>query len=113
MAAVGALVVSAHDARSQIISTGNLYQDAAPNFQNANFNDGNSQEGNQIVFAGSATADLVTSFSFQFDFLNSSGNVTGTPNGGEMADVTFYANDGTPVNGYQPVKKEGFFAPDS
>jgi len=94
MAAAGALVVLAHTARSQFISTGNLYQDAAPNFQNANFNNGNGQEGNQIILAGSAAYDLITSFSFQFDYTGSLASPDAS------AEVLFYANDGASYNGY-------------
>jgi hypothetical protein len=95
MAAAGALVFLAHDARSQLlVGTGNLYQNAAPNFQNANFNNGNGQEGNQIILAGTAASDLITSFSFQFDYTGSLASPDAS------ADVRFYANDGTPYNGY-------------
>jgi hypothetical protein len=93
LAAAGALVVLAHNAQSQI-GTGNLYQDAAPNFQNANYNAGNSEEGNQIILAGSGAYDLITSFSFQFDYTGSLASPDAS------ADVRFYENNGTPVNGY-------------
>jgi hypothetical protein len=94
MAAAGAIVVLAHNAQGQLIATGNLYQNAAPNYQFANFNNGNSEEGNQIILAGSAPSDLITSFSFQFDYTGS----LSSPNA--SADVKFYANNGAPVNGY-------------
>jgi hypothetical protein len=88
MATLGALVVLAHNAQSQLIATGNLYQDAAPGFQFENYNNGNNTEGNQIVLAGSAASDLVTSFSFQYDYAGSSLIPAAT------ADVFFYENNG-------------------
>jgi hypothetical protein len=94
MTAVGTIFFLAGNAESQLVATGNLYQNAAPNYQSANFNNANSEEGNQIVLAGASAFDLITSFSFQFDYTGS----LGSPNA--SADVKFYENNGAPVNGY-------------
>jgi len=95
LVASGTLLAFAQNAHSQLVATGNLYQNAAPGSQNAVYNDGNSEEGNQIVLAGTATSDIITSFSFQYDY---SSRLQSLPLG--MADVRFYANDGAPVAGY-------------
>jgi len=91
----GALAVFVQNAQSitPVIGTGNLYQNSTT-YQSVNFNNGNNEAGNEVVLAGASSSDLITSFSFQFDFVNSSGGTTGTPAGGEMADVRFYQNNG-------------------
>jgi hypothetical protein len=95
LATAGTAVVLAQNGQSgQLIATGNLYQDAAPNYTFVNYDAGNSEEGNQVILAGSAAFDLITSFSFQFNYSGS------LPVASAMADVKFYANNGTPVNGY-------------
>jgi hypothetical protein len=92
--AVASLAFLAQNAQSQI-GTGNLYQDSTTT-QNGNFNNGNNTEGNEISLAGTATHDLITSFSFQYDFTGA-----GTPNPNAVtADVQFFANTGAPVSGY-------------
>jgi len=73
-----------------------LYQDNTGN-QNANFNYGNGSAGNEVILAGSAAADLVTSISFQFDL---EGNGTTAPSGTEALELTLYKNDGALVSGY-------------
>jgi hypothetical protein len=99
--AAGALTVLAQNAQSQNITTGNLYQDSSASaYQYGNLNYGNGSAGNQIILSGTGPNDKITSFSFQFDYLNPSGGITGTPAGGETVDVTFYKNNGTPYNGY-------------
>jgi len=94
MVAVGAFAVLSQNAQSQygpLINTGNLYQNST-SFQNGNINLGNAQLGNEITLAGSATSDLITSFSYQYDFIGTAGGAT--PNGNETATVTFYQNNG-------------------
>jgi hypothetical protein len=91
--AAGVFAFLAQNAQSQLIGTGNLYQDSTTT-QNGNFNNGNNTEGNEVVLAGTAASDLITSFSFQFDY-------TGTGNPSAVtADVQFFANTGGAVSGY-------------
>jgi hypothetical protein len=95
VAVAGALLVFARNAQSQL-GIGNLYQNDSTFYNSYNY--GNSEAGNQIILAGPAIAEI-NAFSFQFDFLNSMGGLTGNPSAA-MADVKFYENNGTPVNGY-------------
>jgi hypothetical protein len=76
-----------------------LYSDTNT-FQNAYFTNGNHTEGNEVVLAGQASIDLITNFTFQYDFTGPGGITTGTSIGGETADLRFYANYGSPVIGY-------------
>jgi hypothetical protein len=95
--AVGAIALLAQNGQSQTV-----YNNTTT--FTGDFNYGNNQAGNQVILAGSVNGDDVTSFAFQYDFLNSSGGTTGTPVGGETATLTFYQNYGpssaTKVSGY-------------
>jgi len=68
------------------------------------FNYGNNQAGNEVILSGSTAGDEITSFAFQYDFLNSALSTTGSPGGTETATLTFYNNWGptgaTKVSGY-------------
>lgn len=93
-ALVATTLVLGQSAKSQLVATGNLYQDSLPpatyegNFNNVS----GGSEGNQIILAGSSPADLITSFSFQFDY--------GASSPGATADVEFFANNGPLIDGY-------------
>jgi hypothetical protein len=87
--AVGAVVLLAQNAHSQ----GVVYNNTTT-YQNANFDFGSGiSVGNEVVLAGTATSDTISSFSFQFD-------LTGTAafTGSEDVDVVFYQNNGSLVN---------------
>jgi hypothetical protein len=88
MAAVGALVVLAQSAQSQV-----LYDNTTGNTgYNLNFA---GSAGNEVDLAGPSSANyLITGFIFQYDFVG-----TGTPTG--SVDLSFYRNDGFPqYHGY-------------
>jgi hypothetical protein len=104
-AAAGALIVFAQNAHSQWVFTGNAYQNSTTSL-NANYNfangPGTTEAGNEVVLAGSATSDFISSFAFQYD-LGGPGSTAGV-----TADLKFYANNGTPTAstaGYPPPGK--------
>lgn len=85
--AVGAITLLAQSSQGQVYSTGT-------NFTGV-FNYGTtlagSIAGNEIV-AGPTTGEEITSFTFQYDLLNSTGGTTGSPLGGETATLQFWNN---------------------
>jgi len=94
---VGAVILLVQNAQSQVI----VYDNGTQSAYNGNFNFNNATAGNQINLAGSATSDYISSFTFQFDLINSGANpFAGTPDGQEAVDLSFYANTGAPVSGY-------------
>jgi len=98
--AVGAVILLAQNAQSQI-----LYSNALGYNGNFNYNNANPAQaasaGNEVVLAGSALSDVITSFEVQFDLINSGANpLLGAPTGNEELEVNFYKNDGSLVSGY-------------
>jgi len=86
LAAAGALAVLAQNAQSSI-----LYNNTSGN-QGVNFNY-SGQAGNEVVLAGSATHDLVTGLSFQYD-------LSGTGTASADMVLNLWANNGPLVSGY-------------
>ena len=110
IAGVASVLAQSAYSNQPVIGTGNLYQNST-SYENAAFNyatatTGGGEAGNEIVLAGSSANYLITSFSFQYDFLGAGYSTTsyGTGNtAGVTADVKFYANNGSPpVSGYAP-----------
>jgi len=105
--AVGAIALLAQNAQSQSVVYNNTTTFTG------DFNYGNNQAGNEVILAGSTSGDEITSFAFQYDFLNSSGTTAGTPAGGETASLTFYQNWGTAsstkFNGYTVPQTPALF----
>jgi hypothetical protein len=106
--AVGAITLLAQNGQSQTTTYNNTTGNTSTDF---NFN--NAQAGNEIIQAGFATGDDITSFAFQYDFLNSTLGTTGTPAGGETATLSFYNNWGptgaTKVSGYTVPQSPALF----
>jgi hypothetical protein len=93
--AVGAVVLLAQNAQSQTT----VYNNTAG--YNANFNYNNAAAGNEVVLAGSAPSDYISSFAVQFDLINSGASpLAGAPTGNEEVKLDFYVNDGGLVSGY-------------
>jgi hypothetical protein len=93
--AVGAVALLTQNAQSQTTVYNNTSTFAG------DFNYNNAQAGNEVILAGSTSGDEITSFQFQYDFLNSTLGTTGTPAGGETVTLSFYNNyGGTKVSGY-------------
>jgi hypothetical protein len=107
--AVGAITLVAQTGQSQ-----NAYNNGnASGSTGTDFNFNNAQAGNEIILAGSTAGDDITSFTFQYDFLNSTLGTTGTPAGGETAVLSFYNNWGptgaTKVAGYTVPQSPALF----
>jgi len=60
----------------------------------------NGETGNEVVLAGSASSDVISGITLQYDLLNADGGMGGTPNPTDSVDVRFYANTGAIVDGY-------------
>jgi hypothetical protein len=93
IAAVGALAVLAQNAQAQT-----LYQLTADDTGYSLPVNNGDPAGNEVVLAGTAASDLISSFAFQFSFLGN--DSFATPNGSEAMDITFYQNNGLPFNSY-------------
>ncbi len=83
-----ALVFLPQNAQNQV-----LYLDNTK-FLGENLDFGNAEVGNEISLVGTAATYVITSFIYQFDFITTAG--VGSPDGSELADLRFYANDGLP-----------------
>jgi len=101
--AVGAIALLAQNGQSQTVEYNNT------STFTGDFNYGNAQAGNEVILASSSSGAEITSFSFQYDFLNSTLGTTGTPAGGETATLSFYNNWGP--SGAQKVS--GYTVPQS
>src|ERR1022692_1290357 len=89
---IGAVALTAQNAQSQ------LYDNGTASTYNGNFNYNNSQAGNEIILAGSATSEFVSGFTVQFDLVSNVGDpLAGSLAGTEQVDLRFYKNDGAPV----------------
>jgi hypothetical protein len=106
--AVGAITLLAQSSHGQVV------YNTGTNFQGV-FNYGTPAgaiAGNEIS-AGPSSGEEITSFTFQYDLLNSSGTATGTPAGGETATLQFWNNwtspESTAVSGFR-VPGQNLFA---
>ena len=95
------MVLLAQNAQSQTC----VYSNALGYGGNFNFNNPDpaltASAGNEVVLAGSAPSDYITSFQVQFSLVNSGASpLSGNPTGNEQVEVSFYNNDGSLVSGY-------------
>jgi hypothetical protein len=86
LAAAGALAILAQNAQSSV-----LYNNTSGN-QSENFNY-TGQAGNEVVLAGTASQDLVTGLTFQYD-------LTGTGTASADVVLNLWENNGPLVSGY-------------
>jgi len=93
--AIGAVALLAQSSQGQ-----SVYYNNSTTFL-GDFNYGAGTAGNEVILT-SPTGGDVTSFSFQYDLLNSSLGTTGTPGTGDTATLTFWNNyGGAKVSGYE------------
>jgi len=98
--AVGAMVLLAQNSQSQTTVYNNTLGYNA-NFYFNNANPVPAAAGNEVVLAGSATAQYITSFQVQFSLINSGASpLSGNPTGSEKVEASFYDNNGSLVSGY-------------
>jgi hypothetical protein len=111
--AAGAMVLLAQNAQSQTT----VYNNTSGYNGNFNYNNANpadsAEAGNEVVLAGSALSDYISSFVVQFDLISSGANpLAGAPTGNEEVEIDFYDNDGNLVSGAKspgtPIWSSGF-----